>query len=87
MQEATATLNRFPSIQATTTATRKATIPETGVLVAREFYTFEVEKLGTDTEIREKTGRDPAEWARERTAFLTLQEKEAEKDISIPFSP
>lgn len=49
--------------------------------------TITVEKLGTDTEIREKTGRDPAEWARERAAFLTLQEKEAEKDISIPFSP
>ena len=49
--------------------------------------TITVEKLGTDTEIREKTGKDPAEWARERAAFLTLQEKEAEKDISIPFSP
>ena len=49
--------------------------------------TITVEKLGTDTEIREKSGKDPAEWARERAAFLTLQEKEAEKDISIPFSP
>ena len=50
-------------------------------------HSVTVEKLGLDSEIREKTGRDPAEWARERTAFLTLQEKEAEKDFSIPFSP
>ena len=67
---------------------KKPIITEKSMMAtAQGKYTFEVEKLGTDTEIREKSGKDPAEWARERAAFLTLQEKEAEKDISIPFSP
>ena len=37
--------------------------------------TITVEKLGSEQEIREKTGRDPMEWAKERAAFLTQQEK------------
>ncbi|MDO5302317.1 MAG: hypothetical protein Q4E84_00250 [Clostridia bacterium] len=37
--------------------------------------TITVEKLGSEQEIREKTGRDPMEWAKERATFLTQQEK------------
>ncbi len=37
--------------------------------------TLTVENLGSEHEIREKTGRDPMEWAKERAEFLTQQEK------------
>lgn len=50
-------------------------------------HTVTVEKLGSDQEIREKTGRDPAEWAKERAAFLTKKEQEEQKKISVEFSP
>ena len=49
--------------------------------------TITVEKLGSEQEIREKTGRDPMEWAKERAAFLTEQEKPENRNISIDFSP
>ncbi len=49
--------------------------------------TITVEKLGSEQEIREKTGRDPMEWAKERAAFLTEKEKEKEASLSISFSP
>lgn len=49
--------------------------------------TITVEKLGSEQEIREKTGRDPMEWAKERAAFLTEQEKKKEASLSISFSP
>ena len=50
-------------------------------------HTITVEKLGDEQEIREKTGRDPMEWAKERAAFLTEQEKLENQNISIDFSP
>ena len=50
-------------------------------------HTITVEKLGSEQEIREKTGRDPMEWAKERAAFLTEQEKPETRNISIEFSP
>ena len=50
-------------------------------------HTITVEKLGSEQEIREKTGRDPMEWAKERAAFLTEQEKLENQNISIDFSP
>lgn len=50
-------------------------------------HTIAVEKLGNEHDIREKTGRDPAEWAKERAAHLTQKEKEGQKDISVAFSP
>ncbi len=37
--------------------------------------TLTVENLGSEHGIREKTGRDPMEWAKERAEFLTQQEK------------
>lgn len=49
--------------------------------------TITVEKLGSEQEIREKTGRDPMEWAKERAAFLTEEEKKKETALSISFSP
>ena len=50
-------------------------------------HTVTVEKLGNEHEIREKTGRDPAEWAKERAAFLTEKELKEQQSISIDFSP
>ena len=49
--------------------------------------TITVEKLGSEQEIREKTGRDPMEWAKERAAFLTQQEKAENQDVSFTLSP
>ncbi len=49
--------------------------------------TITVEKLGSEQEIREKTGRDPMEWAKERAAFLTQQEKVENQDVSFTLSP
>lgn len=50
-------------------------------------HTITVEKLGNEHEIREKTGRDPMEWAKERAAILTEQEKLENQSVSIDFSP
>ena len=50
-------------------------------------HTITVEKLGNEHEIRTKTGREPAEWAKERAVFLTEQEKKEKKAISVEFSP
>lgn len=50
-------------------------------------HTVTVEKLGNEHDIREKTGRDPAEWAKERAVYLTQKEKEEQKMISVAFSP
>ena len=49
--------------------------------------TITVEKLGSEQEIREKTGRDPMEWAKERAAFLTQQEKAENQEVSFTLSP
>ena len=49
-------------------------------------HTGTVEKPGSEQEIREKTGRDLMEWAKERAAFLTEQEKPENRNISIDFS-
>ena len=48
--------------------------------------TLTVENLGSEHEIREKTSRDPLEWAKERAAFLTQQEKEENQDVSFTLS-
>ena len=48
-------------------------------------HTITVEKLGSEQEIREKTGRDPMEWAKERAAILTKEEAEKNKNISVEF--
>ena len=50
-------------------------------------HSVTVEKLGLDSEIREKTGRDPAEWAKERAQYLTQKEKQEQEKISIELSP
>lgn len=50
-------------------------------------HTMTVEKLGSEQEIREKTGRDPMEWAKERAAFLTEQEKSENQTVSLELSP
>jgi transposase len=50
-------------------------------------HSITVEKLGLDYEIKEKTGRDPAEYAKERAQYLTQLEKEKNKKISVDFSP
>lgn len=50
-------------------------------------HTVTVEKLGNEHDIRERTGKDPMEWARARAKVLTEKEKEENKDVSIAFSP
>ena len=47
--------------------------------------TLTVENLGSEHEIRERTGRDPMEWAKERAAFLTAQEKLENQPTSLEF--
>ena len=49
--------------------------------------TITVEKLGSEQEIREKTGRDPMEWAKERAVLLTQQEKADNQNVSFELSP
>lgn len=49
--------------------------------------TITVEKLGNEHDIRQRTGRDPDEWARERARELTAKEKEENKNISFELSP
>lgn len=50
-------------------------------------HTVTVEKLGNEHDIRERTGRDPDEWAKERAKYLTEKEKEEAKNITVDFSP
>lgn len=50
-------------------------------------HTVTVEKLGSEHEIREKTGRDPMEWAKERAALLTEQEKAENEAVTFQLSP
>ena len=50
-------------------------------------HTLTVEKLGNEHDIRKRTGRDPDEWAKERAAYLTKQEKEAQANLSLELSP
>lgn len=50
-------------------------------------HTLTVEKLGNEHAIRERTGRDPDEWARERARYLTEKEKEDSKNITFELSP
>lgn len=50
-------------------------------------HTLTVEKLGKEHDIRQRTGTDPMQWARERAKILTQKEKEENKDISLAFSP
>ena len=45
--------------------------------------TLTVENLGSEHEIREQTGRDPLEWAKERAVFLTKKEKEENQDAAF----
>lgn len=48
-------------------------------------HTVTVEKLGNEHDIREKTGRDPDEWARERAKYLTEKEKAEETKVIVEF--
>lgn len=50
-------------------------------------HTITVEKLGNEHDIREKTGRDPDEWAKERAKYLTEKEKAEEETVKVGFSP
>ena len=50
-------------------------------------HTVTVEKLGSEQEIRAKTGRDPAQWAKERAEYLTRKEKEEQENVTLSFSP
>ena len=50
-------------------------------------HTVTVEKLGNEHDIRERTGREPAEWAKERALFLTEKEKNEQKGVCVEFSP
>ncbi|NCB85765.1 MAG: IS1634 family transposase [Bacteroidia bacterium] len=47
-----------------------------------------VEKLGTETELREKLdGKDPYKWANEYIAKLNKKEKENKREILVKYSP
>jgi transposase len=49
-------------------------------------YSKIVEKLGTETELREKlNGADPYEWAKEYIRELNMKEKEQTRKILVPF--
>lgn len=50
-------------------------------------HTVTVEKLGNEHDIRERTGCDPATWAKERARYLTQKEKEEQQDIPVYLSP
>ncbi len=50
-------------------------------------HTVTVEKLGNEHDIRERTGCDPAAWAKERARYLTQKEKEEQQDIPVYLSP
>lgn len=49
-------------------------------------HTITVEKLGNENDIRQKTGRDPDEWAKEYVAALNEEEKKQKADVTLSFS-
>lgn len=49
-------------------------------------HTVTVEKLGNENDIRQKTGRDPDEWAKEYVAKLNEEEKKQKADVTVSFS-
>ena len=56
------------------------------VYIDKKERTITVEKLGTETELREKlSGADPYVWAKEYIRKLTEQEKEQTRKILVPF--
>lgn len=56
------------------------------VYIDKRERTITVEKLGTETELREKlNGADPYEWAKEYIRKLNEQEKEQTRKILVPF--
>lgn len=56
------------------------------VYIDKKERTITVEKLGTETELREKlNGADPYEWAKEYIRKLNEQEKEQTRKILVPF--
>ena len=56
------------------------------VYIDKKERTITVEKLGTETELREKlNGADPYEWAKEYIRRLNEKEKEQTRKILVPF--
>ncbi|WP_094550510.1 IS1634 family transposase [Petroclostridium xylanilyticum] len=56
------------------------------VYIDKKERTITVEKLGTETELREKlNGADPYEWAKEYIRKLNEKEKEQTRKILVPF--
>jgi transposase len=56
------------------------------VYINKKERTITVEKLGTETELREKlNGTDPYEWAKEYIRKLNEKEKEQTRKILVPF--
>lgn len=56
------------------------------VYIDKKERTITVEKLGTETELREKlNGADPYEWAKEYIRQLNEKEKEQTRKILVPF--
>jgi len=56
------------------------------VYEGKKEYTKTVEKLGTETELRERlNGADPYEWAKEYIRKLNEEEKEQTRKILVPF--
>ena len=56
------------------------------VYINKKEHTITVEKLGTETELREKlNGVDPYEWANEYIRQLNEKEKEQTRKILVPF--
>lgn len=54
--------------------------------IDKKEHTITVEKLGTETELREKlNGADPYEWAKEYIKELNEKEKEQTRTILVPF--
>ena len=46
-------------------------------------HTVTVEKLGNENDIRERTGRDPDEWAKEYVKILNEKEKEENREVVV----
>lgn len=49
-------------------------------------HTVTVEKLGNENDIRQRTGRDPDEWAKEYVAKLNEEERLEKQDVTMTFS-
>ena len=45
-------------------------------------HTVTVEKLGNENDIRQRTGRDPDEWAKEYVAQLNEKERLEKQDVT-----